>query len=208
LNFFGHAVVAGWFDGRAEHVLGSMLPDFEGMVRVPLLEVCDDGIQRGIELHHRTDGAFHRSPLFLRWTSRTLEELSDRGVRRGTARAVAHLAAEMFLDGHLASHPPLEEGYLAALTVEADGRLRWEDGGGAYGRLRGRLKRWGAPRDYSEPTFVLARLRDALSSRPGLAIADGEMELVATCLPTLRRHVEHEARALLIEIRTALGLQR
>ena len=208
MNFFGHAVVAGWVDRRAEHVLGSMLPDFQGMVRVPLLEVKDEHIQRGIDLHHRTDDVFHRSRVFLSWTSDALEVLLDLGVRRGTARAVAHVAAEMFLDGHLASHPPLEGGYLAALSVEADGRVRWEDGGTAFGRLRGRLNGWGAPRDYQDPAFVLARLRDALSWRPGLAFVDGEMDLVATCLPTLQRHVQREARSLLVEVRAALGLQR
>ncbi len=208
MNFFGHAVVAGWVDGRAEHVLGSMLPDFQGMVGVPLVEVQDEGIRRGIDFHHRTDDAFHRSPVFSAWTSGALDALCSLGVRRGPARAVAHVAAEMFLDGHLASHPPLEEGYLAALAFEADGRIRWDDGGGAYGKLRNRLTRWGAPRDYQDSTFVLARLIDALSARPALAIADREIEPVAACLPTLQRHVQQEARALLVELRAVLGLQR
>ena len=208
MNFFGHAVVAGWFDRRGEHVLGSMLPDFQGMVRVPLLEVRDHGIRRGIDLHHRTDDVFHRSPVFLRWTSRALDGLLEQGVRRGTARAIAHVAAEMFLDGHLASHPPFAEAYLAALAVEADGRIVWQDGGDAYSRLRGRLSTWGAPRDYQNPPFVLARLRDALRSRPGLAITDGEMDLVATCLPSIQRDVRDEARLLFAELRAALGLRR
>jgi hypothetical protein len=98
LNFFGHAVVAGWQDIRASHLLGSMLPDFETMIRVPLIEVRNPDIRRGIELHHRTDDAFHRAPAFLALCAHALGELTEAGVRRGTARAVGHIGSEMFLD--------------------------------------------------------------------------------------------------------------
>lgn len=207
MNFFGHAVVAGWADGRAEHALGSMLPDFEAMMRVPLVEVRDADIQRGIELHHRTDDAFHRAGLFVAWSAAALDALTHAGVRRGTARAVSHIATEMFLDGWLAAQPSLAAGYLSALEVEANGRLRWKDGGEAYQTLRGRLSSWGAPRDYTNPPFVLARLRDALRRRPSLAIAEEDAERVAACLPPLKRRVQQEARELLDELRDALGLR-
>jgi hypothetical protein len=207
LNFFGHAVVAGWADTRAEHALGSMLPDFEAMTRVPLIDVHDADIQRGVDLHHRTDEAFHRSDLFLAWNASTLESLAEAGVRRGTARAVSHIAAEMFLDGWLAAQPTLANGYLAALEVEANGRLHWRDGGEAYERLHERLSGWGAPREYAEPPFVLGRLRDALRRRPSLAIAEEEVERVAACLPPLQLRVQAEARELLDQLRDALGFR-
>ncbi len=177
MNFFGHAVVAGWADKRAEHALGSMLPDFEAMTRVSLIEVRDADIQRGIDLHH------------------------------GTARAVGHIGTEMFLDGWLADEPTLADGYLAALDLEVNGSLRWQDGGEAYDRLSGRLSTWGAPRDYADPLFVLRRLGDALRLRPSLAIAPEEAERVAACLPPLQRRVQRGARELLHELRDALGLQ-
>jgi hypothetical protein len=205
LNFFGHAVVAGWADAPAKLTLGSMLPDFEAMTRVPLIEVRDTDIQRGIKLHHRTDDAFHRTGLFLSWNTGALDSLTQAGVRRGTARAVSHIAAEMFLDGWLAAQPVLANGYLAALDVDANGRLHWEDGGEAYERLHGRLSAWGTPVDYADPTFVLNRLRDALRRRPALAIAEEEQQPIATCLPSLQRRVEREARELLDELRRALG---
>ena len=207
MNFFGHAVVAGWADTRAEHALGSMLPDFEAMTRVPLIEVHDADIQRGVDLHHRTDEAFHRSDLFLAWNASTLESLAEAGVRRGTARAVSHIAAEMFLDGWLVAQPTLTDGYLAALEVEAKGRLHWRDGGEAYERLHERLSGWGAPREYAEPPFVLGRLRDALRRRPALAIAEEEAERVAACLPPLQLRVQAEARELLDQLRDALGFR-
>ncbi len=184
-----------------------MLPDFEAMTHVPLIEVRDEDIQRGIDLHHRTDDAFHRTDVFLAWTAATFSALTNAGVHRGTARAVSHIGTEMFLDGWLAAQPTLADGYLAALELEANGNLRWQDGGDAYERLHGRLRTWGAPREYADPPFVLRRLGDALRSRPALAIADEETERVAACLPPLQRRVERDARELLHELRHALGLQ-
>ena len=157
--------------------------------------------------YHRTDDAFHRTSAFRSWTAAALLSLTDAGVRRGTARAVSHIATEMFLDGWLANEPTLADGYLAALDLEVNGSLRWQDGGEAYDRLSGRLSTWGAPRDYADPLFVLRRLGDALRLRPSLAIAPEEAERVAACLPRLQRRVQREARELLHELRDALGLQ-
>jgi hypothetical protein len=96
---------------------------------------------------------------------------------------------------------------LAALEVDVAERLEWDDGGGAYQTLQGRLSTWGAPRDYRDASFVLARLRDALRRRPALAIADDEGERVAECLPALQRRVEEDAQELLDELGGALGLR-
>lgn len=208
MNFFGHSVVAGWTDARAACVLGSMLPDFEVMVGVALSHVNDPDIRGGIDHHHRTDEAFHRAPAFLSLSAQGLEQLTSAGVRRGTARAVSHIATELFLDGRLASDPKNVVGYTAALGIAPDGILRWEDGGRAYSKLQARLAAWGAPREYAEPSFVLARLRDALKRRPALAILEDEADRIAACLPDLQQRVERDARELLDQLRDALGLGR
>ena len=208
MNFFGHSVVAGWTNTRAGHVLGAMLPDFEVMVGVALSRVHDTEIQRGIDLHHRTDDAFHRTPAFVALNTFALAQLTDAGVRRGTARAVGHIATELFLDGELASDPRNGLGYSAALAFAPDGRLGWEDGGHAYAALQGRLAAWGAPTEYADPVFVLARLRDALKRRPALAIADDEADRIGDCLPELQERVQRDARELLDQLRDALGLDR
>jgi acyl carrier protein phosphodiesterase len=207
LNFFGHAVVAGWADNRAGHLLGSMLPDFEAMVRVPLVGVCDPDIQRGIDLHHRTDEVFHRAPIFVELCARALSELKGAGVRRGTARAVGHIGSEMFLDGWLAREQDHVDDYLAAVEVEVEGCLEWEDDGRAFSKLRARLTMWGAPRDYAEPTFVLARLADALQRRPALKVLEDESAQVKEFLPRLQRMVERHAPELLTELQDTLGLK-
>ncbi len=208
MNFFGHTVVASWQDNRAQHLFGSMLPDFETMVRVPLIAVHDLDIERGIDLHHRTDEAFHRSPIFLSFCARSLDALANAGVRRGTARAVGHVASEMFLDGWLARNQAHIDDYLAALDLEVDALLEWKDEGRAFSKLHTRLTLWGAPRDYSDPSFVLARLTDALGSRPALAVPEDQAAEVAAFLPSLRDLVEQGAPELLHELRVALGSDR
>ena len=205
MNFFGHAVVASWSDRRAGHLFGSMLPDFEAMVGVPLSRVRDRSIQRGIELHHRTDDAFHRAPAFLASCANALDALTASGVRRGTARAVGHIGTEMFLDGWLVREQLHIDGYLRAIELETNALLEWSDQGMAFSKLQARLAVWGAPHDYAEPSFVLARLRDALRLRPSLALLDGQSDQVSDYLPLLQELVEQRAPELLKGLQDALG---
>ncbi len=184
-----------------------MLPDFESMIRIPLIEVRDPDIQRGIDLHHRTDEAFHRAPGFLAFCAHALDELTHAGVRRGTARAVGHVGSEMFLDGWLASKQDHVDDYISALELEVDDRLQWQDDGRAFSKLRARLTIWGAPRDYADPPFVSARLTDALRHRPTLVVLDDQLAQVAEFLPSLQQMVERDAPELLSELRGALSLE-
>lgn len=206
MNFFGHAVVASWADDRAGHLLGSMLPDFETMVRVPLIAVLDADVRRGIDLHHRTDQTFHGTPVFLALCAHALEELSERGVRRGTARAVGHIGSELFLDGWLTRERHHVDGYLAALETEAQLSLRWKDDGIAFSKLRTRLATWGAPREYADPPFVYARLNDALRCRPALSVLEEHAVHVLEFLPSFREMVADHAPELLHQLRDGLGL--
>jgi acyl carrier protein phosphodiesterase len=206
VNFFGHAIVAGWSGQEAGGVLGSMLPDFEGMVKVPLLAIHDPAIARGVALHHRTDDVFHRTPVFLDLCALAVTELTRRGVRRGTARAVAHVGSEMFLDGWLARDDSLPSHYVEALYPDLADHLEWADRGAAFAALRKRLVRWGAPSDYREPAFVLQRLHDVLQSRPRLRVLDHQSAGLESFLPVFRRAVESQAPELLSQVRDALGL--
>ena len=183
-----------------------MLPDFEAMVGVPLLAVRDPDIQRGIDLHHRTDDEFHRAPAFFASCAHALNALTEAGVRRGTARAVGHIGSEMFLDGWLVRERSHIDDYLSALELDTNALLDWSDQGQAFSKLQARLGIWGAPRDYAEPAFVLARLRDALRRRLALAVQEDEAARVADYLPSLQRMVEQRAPELLKELQDALGL--
>ena len=205
MNFFGHAVIASRSDRRAGHVLGSMLPDFETMAGAHVLDVHDSDIRRGIGLHHRTDEAFHRAPAFLALCARALDELTESGVRRGTARAVGHIGTEMFLDGWLAQANQHSDAYLSALALEVSDRLEWNDAGAGYSKLQGRLSRWGPPVDYGDPSFVMARLRDTLRRRPALEVLEAQSSQVSEYLPFLQKLVRERALELLQEVEDALG---
>lgn len=208
MNFFGHSVVAAWSGAPHGGVLGSMLPDFESMTRVRVRDLSHADLEHGIALHHRTDDAFHRTPRFVALCRRARHELDARGVRRGTARAVSHIGTEMFLDGLLSLDDALAAAYLDALAPEHAAGIQWEDGGHAFEKLRRRLERWGAPRDYDDPEFVLARLRDALRGRPKLRLLDEQHDAVAEFLPSLRLWVAADTPELLNDLRDALGLSR
>src|SRR3954452_22349226 len=107
MNFFGHALIAQRAETtrgpiRSEFVLGAMLPDFASMLRTRPPFSTLDALSAGLWFHHRTDDAFHGSPSFLQFSGDASRFLSDRGVARGTARAVAHVGVELLLDAAFA----------------------------------------------------------------------------------------------------------
>src|SRR5262245_49760363 len=101
MNFFGHATVACARDAAPRFVLGSMLPDLAGMASLRIRGVHDPELERGVELHHATDRAFHGLPPFRAVCSAALTLLEPQGVSRASARAVGHVGAELLLDGLL-----------------------------------------------------------------------------------------------------------
>src|SRR6185369_9833050 len=127
MNFFGHAALAAshFGDGRpppsanelAMLCLGSMLPDFIGMLRLSRPDVRDDTLARGVAFHHQTDEAFHELPSFLRLSREAFGWLSEQQLPRGPARAVAHIGIEILLDEVFAEHEAARVAYLAALRV-------------------------------------------------------------------------------------------
>ncbi len=206
MNFFGHAVIASWMRPEPPFVLGSMLPDFEGMVRQRISHINDSVVSAGIDFHHRTDAVFHRAPTFIALCRHALRELQGAGVRRGTARAVAHLGTELFLDGWLANGNDGTPMYRASLT-ETEGAVDWHDGGEAFTELRRRLIDWGPPHAYREPTFVMERLAVMLDHRDRLRIEEEDHAQVQRFLLTLRPTVEAAAPELLAHLKNGLGCQ-
>lgn len=214
MNFIGHATVALWQKNDPDFVLGSMLPDFAGMAgtrlhRSPPPPSLPEGLalSSGIALHHRTDDAFHGAPAFVSLMQQTLDELTELGVSRATARAVGHVGTELLIDGELVHVPEVAQAYEAALGIErsldgvfvdADGALRW-------GRLRERLLTYGVPYDYRDPDAVLRRLQVVLHNRPRLAIDDGALPILRAHLPLLQRKVRFALPALLDSVRTGVS---
>jgi len=206
LNFFGHAVVAGWFESEPRFVLGSMLPDFATMSGTRLAGVGDGRVAAGVALHLRTDDAFHSAPRFLALSAIAREALEQRAVGWGTARAVAHVGTELLLDGVLltrhASEPYVDALEAAHALGQADAAaFAFRDQGAGFPVLLQRLREAGPPHAYREPERVAEFLERALSRRPRLCFQPGERELVAQVLHELAPHVEAGASELMTHLR-------
>jgi acyl carrier protein phosphodiesterase len=203
LNFFAHAIVASRRSHAPRFLLGAMLPDLVGMIGVRITHTADAEIASGIELHHATDSAFHAAPAFTALCSDSISGLCERGVGRGTARAVAHVGVELLLDGALSGDAPERALYAAALAAAADGGLdQLLTLAQPHGlpRLSTGLARLAAsrlPEAYRDPAFVADRLRVILAPRPRLAMAEGDYEKVAEWSENIQQSVLACSRELL-----------
>ena len=125
MNYLSHAVIAAEFSPVALFVLGSMLPDFANMLRVPLPRLEETQLQDGVRFHHRTDAVFHDLPSFVELNQQALHELRERSVSRGPSRATAHIGIEMLIDAILAEDPVGMQAYSAALRAGASTDAIW-----------------------------------------------------------------------------------
>ena len=181
MNFFGHTVLAVRRSTAPAFVLGAMLPDFATMIRArpPRTEHTD--IDCGMQFHWRTDEAFHRSAAFLTLTRQAVGWLSARGVRSGSALAVAHVGVEVLLDAALAGDEYAQQAYRAALEGAAHDALGrfvdWasDEQRARFDSLRARLLARGAIAGDIAPETVADRLRYALADRPRLSLDDASV---------------------------------
>jgi hypothetical protein len=203
VNFFGHAVVACWFDPSPEFVLGAMLPDLTAMLRLRLPSVMDSRQTAGILLHHRTDAVFHEAQSFVELSRHARVSLAARGIGRGPSRALAHVGIEILLDELLGQDRVTENAYLAALaaanafeaaTAVDTRRLR---------ELTQRLAERGIARSLS-PELVARRLRYALEPHPKLSFSPAEEPTVAAWVSDSRPLVAARADELVAELRGRL----
>jgi hypothetical protein len=206
MNFFGHAAVAAWLcgpdDGGA--ALGAMLPDFAGMVGARAPSARDARITAGIELHHRTDAAFHRLPGFVTLQRELDHRLGDAGCRRGPARATAHIGVELLLDGALSGDGDARVAYLAALEVDAELTWREDDDAERYAGLLARLRDHGVPDDLRRPEVAAARVLRAISFRPLLRADDRDAAIIRRELAAVAPRVAAMAPRIADDLRAAL----
>lgn len=209
MNFFGHASVASWYEATPGFVLGAMLPDFFSMLRMKPASALDPNLVRGIELHHRTDAAFHGAERFLALTRTARIALSEAGLARGPARAVAHIGVELLLDEVLASEQTARMAYLDAL---AHGQshpqslaFQGQDDPPRLRALLAVLASRGAPESTAAPSLVAERIERALKGRPRLSLDEPSRELVGDWVVRTRPDVVECASALLGELRARLS---
>jgi hypothetical protein len=212
VNFFGHAVVAGWYadddgsgDARGGLALGAMLPDFASMIGARPPASTDAVIAAGIDLHHRTDAAFHRLPAFTQLQRALDQHLTAAGCRRGPTRACAHIGIELLLDGVLADDATARATYLAGIAALPSG-LAWRDDGAAdrFAVLQGRLRQHGVPTDLRDPEVAAHRLLRTIAHRPLLRADDRDAAIIRGGLAAFAARVEALAPAIQDGLRAAL----
>ncbi|HEX3777244.1 MAG TPA: hypothetical protein VHV51_22380 [Polyangiaceae bacterium] len=216
MNFFGHAVIAQRSEAaraepRAEFVLGAMLPDFASMLRVRPPSVTSPTIAEGIVFHHATDDAFHGSDWFLEFSRQASSYLRERGLSRGSARAVAHVGVELLLDGALAGKAA-NEAYLsaldAALTDQIAGHINWHavEQATRFRHLCHNLKARGAPHGDVPAELVAERLRNILASRPRLAMDEAGQSVVRDWVVSSGPLIAAKAKLVVNEVEQRLAL--
>ncbi|RYZ02654.1 MAG: hypothetical protein EOO73_30815 [Myxococcales bacterium] len=217
MNFFGHAALATQhFEAAvpapselqlAKLCAGAMLPDFIGMLRLGRPHATDEALARGVAFHHRTDEAFHDLPPFLGLSRAAFAWLSERGLPRGPARAVAHIGVEMLLDEPLAEDARARAAYRAALSVPLAGLLELP-GPHELGRLeelRAALRERAHGARHPSPALVAERIRRTLSGRPRLETNDAGQALLGEWVAHTRPLVFAEAPDILARLRLLLA---
>lgn len=184
MNFYSHLAIASLFTEDIAVAFGAMLPDFASMLGVRQPPTTDAGIKRGCELHHETDRLFHEHPLFREACLAETAVLRLRGFASGTARAVAHVGLEIFLDDALWEDGPARVLYaevLASATPRTLCRsIEWKSPDQVQGfeQLRQRLLLSCSRTVPSAPPPLSERIFRALLRRPKLAVrADERVEL-------------------------------
>jgi hypothetical protein len=204
MNFFGHAAMAERVSKEPPFVLGAMLPDFSSMLGLRPPSSSHPGVAGGIAFHHATDVAFHELSVFRELCSDAMRLLAERGVSRGTRRAVAHVGVELLIDVELSEDPAARSAYLAALHAGRDpavvSTLSWPaDQQARLARLAARLEERS---DGAKPTteMLVERLARTLSERPRLAMEDAARPHVADWVELCRARVVASTPALVLEL--------
>lgn len=185
MNFFGHAVVAGWRSTEPAFVLGAMLPDLAEILSTRLARAIHPLIASGVRCHLATDRCFHRSEVFRALESRALVELAAAGVAKGPRRGVAHIGVELLIDDELAIDDGARRVFRAALAWAAQGSaddaIEWSTAGEppALGGLCARLLERGRCHARLTPERLAAQLARILAHRPRFALEPRDVHAIA-----------------------------
>lgn len=184
-----------------------MLPDFATMsgARLASTPSPDSAVASGIDLHHATDGVFHRLPPVLALMRELDERLAHGGCARGPRRAVAHIGVELLLDGVLVEELVYREAYTGGLAHSPEG-IAWRepDDPPRFARLLDRLRSYGVPVDLQRPDAIAHRLHRMLSHRPLLAPNAADMTAIRAALVDYKPRVEVAADTVLRALRAGL----
>ena len=214
MNFFGHAALAAsHFESSlreaelARVCAGAMLPDFIGMLRLRRPSIADVSLAQGVRFHHETDAVFHELAPFHRLSRKAFGWLSERGLPRGPARAVAHIGVEILLDEVMAREARARDAYRAALEEPLTLLLEFVDSKDAerLASLQRTLLSRAALLLSPPPELVGERIARTLASRPRLATDARGQQLLGDWVAETRPLVEAEAPEVLATLRSRLA---
>jgi hypothetical protein len=212
MNFFGHAVVAGWHSCEPAFVLGAMLPDLAQIMSTRFARAKNPLIARGVRCHVATDRCFHRSEVFRSLESRALLELAAAGVAKGPRRGVAHIGVELLIDDELATDESARRVFQAALAWAAQGGaddgVEWSVActPPELGGLCARLLEVGRSHARSTPERLAARLTRILQHRPRLALEARDVDAIARWAESAAPDVARRLPELIAELEREPGL--
>ncbi len=206
VNYFGHAAVASWRQGRGGLPLGAMLPDFSTMCGARVSGSDDEDVAEGITLHHATDSAFHTAPVVTGLMRELDQRLERGGCARGPRRAVAHIGVELLLDGVLVENDEYRDAY--TLGIEYDAPVSWRNEGDAerFAVLLERLRKFGVPDDLRKPEAIVYRMSRMLAGRPLLKPSSSDLAVITVALIEHKPRVQVAAEAVLRMVRATLSL--
>jgi acyl carrier protein phosphodiesterase len=204
VNFFGHAAVASWVSPQPGVALGAMIPDFSTMSGARVEQTSDELVAAGIELHHKTDAAFHTLPVVTGLMRELDDRLDARKCARGPRRAVAHIGVELLLDGVLVDEPSYRAAYLAGIAHDAPIEWREPDDDRRFAALIARLRGYGLPDDLKRTESIAMRLQRMLSHRPLLAPSASDMDAIRSALVEYQSRVIAATDAVMRALRAAL----
>lgn len=204
MNFFGHAVVASWYERDPEFLLGAMLPDLAPVSAARAVSAPGSALERGVAFHLATDRCFHQSGTFRALEASALRTLAQGGVSKGPRRAAAHVGVELLIDGVLARDPASSGACRAALS--------WGARAGASARdatwlpaLCERLLAAGAVEPRGSADVVARRLVRLLARRPRLRLAESDEATIVAWARAATGDVERGLPTLAAELRAALA---
>lgn len=213
MNFFGHAAVACWRTTAPPFVLGAMLPDFAAMIRARPPGSAHAQIASGMRFHHRTDHVFHDAPSFRALSTSAFAALSQLGLRRGSARAVAHIGVEILIDAALARDSVARRAYLEALGAAEEAELgrdiAWRDASerARFADLQRALLERGVGEGGVSPELVAWRVARALAGRARLELALPDQPAVERWAAAAAPDVLGRVPEILAEVARALNIE-
>lgn len=191
--------------GTDAFVLGAMLPDLISMARMGgnRTQLASADLKAGWDFHLRTDEVFHRTKSFQVLNRAALDHFTRLNIRKGPARACAHIGVEMLIDATLAEDDRYHAPYVQALRWGARqahefGHLDSGQGTRLFALLE-HLADQGPKIHNANPERLAFRLERTLYDRPQLRPTDSELQEVVRYLGDFQ-FMSQAVEELLVEL--------